>query len=117
MSVNLSVPVGSCAGDPTCIQNGAPSFFAQVSANLSTILGRLRAAAPNAEIILTGAWDSFIGAFDIADPLFEGLNAAMANAAAGKQARFADPFPLTPGPQPACLISVLSWFPFFHAEP
>src|SRR6266536_2035234 len=39
-----------------------------------------------------GAWDSFIGAFDIADPLLTALN-TMANVAAGQQAWFADPFP------------------------
>ena len=91
---DVSQFVGSCAGDSTCIQNGAPRFFVRIGMNLSTILRRLRAAAPNAEIILTGAWDSFIGAFDIADPLFEGLNAAMASVAAGLQVWFADPFPL-----------------------
>ncbi len=39
-----------------------------------------------------GAWDSFIGAFHIADPLLAALN-TMANVAAGQQAWFADPFP------------------------
>jgi lysophospholipase L1-like esterase len=89
---DVSQFVGSCAGDLTCIQNAAPAFFAQISMNLSTILRQLRSVAPNAEIMLTGAWDSFIGAFDIADPLLEALNATMANVAAGQQAWFADPF-------------------------
>jgi lysophospholipase L1-like esterase len=65
-----------------------------VGKNFLTILTQLRAAAPNSEIIVTGAWDSFIGTFDIADPLFEALNLSIANAAAKKQARFADPFPI-----------------------
>ncbi len=39
-----------------------------------------------------GAWDCFIGAFDIADPLLAALN-TMANVVAGQQAWFADPVP------------------------
>jgi hypothetical protein len=61
-----------------------------VSTNLNTILGGLRDAAPKAEIIVTGAWDSFIGAFDVADPLFQLLNASMAQVAAANLAWFAD---------------------------
>ena len=91
---DVSTLVNSCLGDLTCVQNGAPRFLAQVSTNLSTILQRLRAVAPNSEIIVTGAWDSFISSFEFADPLFEALNASMANVAAGQQTRFADPFPV-----------------------
>ena len=89
---DVSAFVNSCRGDRICLQNGAPGFLAQVNINFSTILRRLRAFAPNAEIIVTGGWDSFIGSFDFGDPLFEALNASMADAAAGKRARFADPF-------------------------
>jgi lysophospholipase L1-like esterase len=91
--------VGSCtdesgAIDPVCIQKGIPGFFHGVSTNLDTILGKLRAAAPNAEIIVTGTWDSFIGAFEFADPLFQLLNTSMANVAAANLVWFADPFPV-----------------------
>ena len=96
---DVRVFVGSCtdefgAIDPGCIQRGVPGFFQSVTTNLDIILGGLRAAAPNAEIIVTGAWDSFIGALQFADPLFQLLNTSMSNIAAANLAWFADPFPV-----------------------
>lgn len=91
---DVSQLVVSCGGDLTCVQHRAPGAIAQVSMNLSAILDRLRAEAPNAEIIVTGAWDSFIGAFSVGDPLFEALNVPMANVAGMGRSRFADPFPI-----------------------
>ena len=85
--------VSACNGAPTCIQNGAPSFLEKFGTSLSVILQSLRAAAPHAEIIVTGSWDSFIGSFDLGDPLFEALNKTMAVVAAQQRVRFADPFP------------------------
>lgn len=84
--------VGSCQGDLGCIQDRAPGFLAQIATNISAILGQLRSAAPNAVIIVTGAWDSFVDAFTFADPLFQVLNASLAQVAAANRARFANPF-------------------------
>jgi lysophospholipase L1-like esterase len=84
----------SCSFDIPCLQNRAPDFISRVSANLATILSQLRAAAPNAEIIVTGAWDSFIEDLVVADPLLQALNASMAAVARSQRAFFADPFPI-----------------------
>jgi lysophospholipase L1-like esterase len=81
-------------GDLACIQNGAPVAIAAYRARLTSILTRLRAAAPDAEIIVVGAYDPNIGAFAFADPLFTQLNQAQQAAAATVRARFADPFPV-----------------------
>jgi lysophospholipase L1-like esterase len=86
--------VNSCQGDLACIGAGAPQLIQGIGSRLATILRRLRAVSPNSEIILTGAWDSFIGAFEFADPLFQALNASMAAVAGNYGARFADPFPV-----------------------
>jgi lysophospholipase L1-like esterase len=87
--------VASCEpGDVVCIGNKAPEFLETIKANLTYAIQRLRNAAPNAEIIVTGAWDTFIGGFEFADPLFMMLNAEIADVAAAVQARFADPFPV-----------------------
>jgi lysophospholipase L1-like esterase len=87
--------VTSCApGDVVCLGKGAPALIRNIAHNLAIALERLRAAAPNAEIIVTGAWDPFIGGFEFADPLFITLNASIADVAATAQARFADPFPV-----------------------
>jgi lysophospholipase L1-like esterase len=94
-SNDVRLLVASCpAGDVVCIGNKAPEAIQAIDDNLTHALQRLREAAPKAEIIVTGAWDGFIGAFDFADPLFTILNASMADVAAAAQARFADPFPI-----------------------
>jgi lysophospholipase L1-like esterase len=81
-------------GDLACIQAGAPAAIAAYQARLTSILRHLRAAAPDAEIIVVGAYDPNIGAFAFADPLFTQLNQAQRAAAAAVRARFADPFPV-----------------------
>lgn len=83
-----------CEGDATCIESGAFKFIDDLSKDLAKILRVLRKEAPDADIIVTGSWDSFIDALEFADPLFQLLNASMAAAAGAEQAQFADPFPL-----------------------
>jgi lysophospholipase L1-like esterase len=83
-----------CQGDATCIETGAFKFIDDLSKDLSKILGALRKEAPNADIIVTGSWDSFIDALEFADPFFQLLNASMAATGAAEHVRFADPFPL-----------------------
>ena len=80
-------------GDLACLQAGAPTAIAAYQDRLTSILRQLRAAAPDAEIIVVGAYDPNIGAFAFADPLFTKLNQAQQAAAAAVRARFADPFP------------------------
>jgi hypothetical protein len=80
-------------GDLACIQNGAPAAITRYCTRLTAILGQLRAAAPDAEIILTGAYPD-AGEFSFADPLFTALNDAESMAGATVRARLADPFPV-----------------------
>jgi lysophospholipase L1-like esterase len=86
--------VHSCAGDVQCVQRGAPAAIAQYAARLRSILVQLRAAAPGATIVVVGAYNPNVGAFELSDPLFASLNAAQAAAARAVRARFADPFPV-----------------------
>jgi len=84
-----------CHFDLTCIQKGAPGVIAQISTNLAFILGQLRAVAPDAETIVTGAWDVIgFSDFAFADPLIEALNVSLASAATAARAQFANPFPV-----------------------
>jgi lysophospholipase L1-like esterase len=92
---DITAFIQSCPpGDLACIQNGAPEAIAQYRTRMTAILERLRAAAPDAEIILTGAYDPDVGEFSFADPLFTALNTAESMAGATVRARFADPFPV-----------------------
>jgi lysophospholipase L1-like esterase len=100
--------------DPACIQDHAPGFIANVSNRISAILGQLRSAAPDAEIILIGNPDTFTYALSFGDPLFQALNLSMAQAAAANRVRFADPFPvfnpqgdLTAEAQALCTLTLL----------
>jgi lysophospholipase L1-like esterase len=80
--------------DLTCVAQGAPAFIARLTDNLAVILNRLRVAAPDAEIIVTGSWDSFLDSLEFADPLFQFLNGSMSATTTVVRARFADPFPI-----------------------
>jgi lysophospholipase L1-like esterase len=84
----------ACQGDAACIQNGAFKFIDDLTKDLAKILRALHKEAPDADIIVTGTWDSFIDALEFADPLFQLMNASMAAAAAAERVRFADPFSL-----------------------
>jgi lysophospholipase L1-like esterase len=83
-----------CGFDLGCIQARVPMTIELLVANLDTILRRIRGVAPQAEIILTGPWDPFVGDFAVADPLFMAMDAAMADVIAANGARFADLFPI-----------------------
>ena len=83
----------ACGSDLSCVLSGAPATIDRFASNLDSILRRLRTTAPDAEIVVTGAWDSFVGDFAIADQLFIAMNEAMADVAARNGARFADVFP------------------------
>jgi len=83
----------NCRNLLACAQTRGPKVIASFAARLGSILGRLRATAPGAEIIVTGAWN-----FDQEHPsltaaLFRPLNGAMAREASKVKARFADPLP------------------------
>lgn len=90
----LSLIETTCNFNAACIVGGAPSLFAHVSANLGYILGKLRAAAPHAAIIVLGLYNPFGEKLTGADQLTAQLNEAMDKVAEGVNARFADPLPL-----------------------
>jgi lysophospholipase L1-like esterase len=82
--------------DPNCI----PNALVQVGANLDRALGELRAAAPDAEIIVMQYYDPYGVQFPTTVPVLQALNATIASAASAHRARLADaltPFNLAPG--------------------
>jgi lysophospholipase L1-like esterase len=70
----------------------ARSAIASVGSRLSSILRRLRAAAPSAEIIVAGAWNPEVDELERTQPLYRSLDAAIARAAAAWRARVANTF-------------------------
>jgi lysophospholipase L1-like esterase len=70
----------------------APSAIASFAARFGSILQRLRAAAPGAEIIVTGAWNPEADRLAQVEPLYRSVDAAIARAAAASRARVANMF-------------------------
>ena len=79
----------SCKGDPSCVVSHSAAGLARFNSRLSTIVGKLRAAAPRAEIILTGAWNFDVERRVQVDPLLRSIDAVIGRVAAGKRARVA----------------------------
>jgi lysophospholipase L1-like esterase len=98
--------------DPTCV----PTALAGVSANLDRALGELRAAAPNAEIIVMLYYDPFAAVAPASVAITSALNHAIATAAAAHGARVADAFaPINLAqPQPATLCALTLFCTSLH---
>jgi lysophospholipase L1-like esterase len=84
----------NCRDLLACAHSKGPKVIASFANRLGSILGRLRASAPGAEIIVTGAWNFDEEHPNLTTPLFRPLNAAMAREASRVHARFANPLPL-----------------------
>jgi len=84
----------NCRDLLACAHSKGPKVIASYANRLGSILGRLRASAPGAEIIVTGAWNFDEEHPNLTTPLFRPLNAAMAREASRVHARFANPLPL-----------------------
>jgi hypothetical protein len=81
----------------------APTAIASFASRFNSILERLRAAAPTAEIIVTGAWNPEADRLKQTQPLYRSLDAAVARAAASSRARVANmSAALSPNHTPAC---------------
>jgi lysophospholipase L1-like esterase len=93
----------TCKGKLACVRERAPGEIAAFGTRLTSILQRLRAAAPAAEMIVTGAWNIDPGSLEQLRPVYRSLDAAIARAASASRARFADTLPVfnPPGSLPA----------------
>lgn len=89
---DVTALVRSCARNLQCVEREAPAAIRAFSANLTLIMGRLRAAAPDADIVVTGTVNVNVGYFPQTDPLYQRLNTEIANVAADARAGFADTF-------------------------
>jgi lysophospholipase L1-like esterase len=85
----LPLLLDSCKGDLGCVRAQGPPLIASIGARLTSILKRLRAAAPDAEIIVTGAWNPDPRQLTELEPVYRSLNAAIAGAASRSDARVA----------------------------
>jgi lysophospholipase L1-like esterase len=84
----------ACKGDLVCIRSHASAGLTRFTSRLTSIVGQLRAAAPQAEIILTGAWNFDVEHLTQSDPLFRSIDARIARVAAAGKARVANMYPV-----------------------
>jgi len=70
----------------------ARSAIASFASRFKVILAQLRAAAPSAEIIVTGAWNPEADRLQQVEPLYRSVDAAIARAAAASGDRVANMF-------------------------
>jgi lysophospholipase L1-like esterase len=71
---------------------GAPKAIASFASRFDAILRQLRAAAPSAEIIVSGAWNPEADRFGQAGPLYRSVGAAISKRAGASRARVANVF-------------------------
>jgi lysophospholipase L1-like esterase len=84
----------ACKGDLVCIRSHASAGLSRFTSRLASIVGQLRAAAPGAEIILTGAWNFDVEHLTQTDPLFRSIDARITRVAAAGKARVANIYPV-----------------------
>jgi lysophospholipase L1-like esterase len=77
--------------------SSAPRVIAAFASRFEAIVKQLRAAAPAAEIIVTGAWDPEADRLARTEPLYRKLDAAISRVAAAAHVRTTDMFPALDG--------------------
>jgi lysophospholipase L1-like esterase len=90
----LPLLLDNCQGKAACVRAQGPRTIAAIGARLTAILKRLRAAAPDATIIVTGAWDIDPRSPAQLEPIYRALNASIARAASASGARVAKTLPI-----------------------
>jgi lysophospholipase L1-like esterase len=89
----LPLLLDKCKGNVACVRKRGPATIASIGSRLTSILHRLRAAAPTAEIIVTGAWNVDPNEVGQLQPIYRSLDAAIARAASASRARVAKTLP------------------------
>jgi lysophospholipase L1-like esterase len=113
--------LGICPGlDPTCVVAALPGILATVGQNLSNVLGRLRSAAPDAEIVLLQVYNPLEVPFPGSNVLATSLNDVIGNVAAAYRARVANAFPdfnlAQPQPDTLCALTLICTLGDIHAS-
>lgn len=75
-----------------CLKKKAPAAARAFGARLTSIVERLRAAAPRATIVLTGIWNFDAAHLEQTDSLVQSFNASTAKATVAAHARYASTF-------------------------
>jgi lysophospholipase L1-like esterase len=94
----LPLLLDKCKGNVGCVRQLGPRTIASFGSRLTSILQRLRAAAPTTEIIVTGAWNVDPNQLQQLRPIYRSLDASIARAASASRARVAKALPVFNAP-------------------
>ena len=87
---DIGVLEEACKGRVRCVRKHAPRAVAKLGSRLRSILVQLRAAAPQAEIIATGAWNFEVGRLARVAFLYRSIDKRIKRSATRAGARVAD---------------------------
>ena len=90
----LPLLLDTCKGRIECVRKHAPAATASFGSRLRAILGQLRAAAPTAQIVVTGAWNPDPTSLRQLRSTYRSLEASIARAAAAAGVRIARMLPV-----------------------
>ena len=90
----LPLLLDTCKGKVACARKRGPEAIAAFGSRLTSILRRLRAAAPSAEFIVTGAWNPDPGRIAALKAIYRSLEASIVRAATASHARVAKMLPV-----------------------
>jgi len=90
----LHLLLDECNNNAACVRSRGPGAVASFGDRLTSILERLRAAAPTAEIIVTGAWNVDPKQLEQLRPIYRSLDGSIARAAAASRSRVAEGLPV-----------------------
>jgi len=90
----LPLVLDTCKGKVACVRKRGPATIAAFGTRLAAIVRQLRAAAPAAEIVVTGAWNPDPSQLARFEPIYRSLETSIARAAAASHARVAKMLPV-----------------------
>lgn len=90
----LPVLLDTCQGNAACAQERGPKEIAAFGTRLTSIIRKLRAAAPTAQIVVTGAWNPDPSQLVALKATYSSLETTIVRAAAPSHARVARMIPV-----------------------
>jgi lysophospholipase L1-like esterase len=90
----LPLLLDTCKSDVACVRKRGPKTIAAFGSRLRSVVRRLRGAAPEADIVVTGAWNPDPRQLEQLKPTYRSLEAAIVRAAGPSGARVAKMLPV-----------------------
>jgi len=90
----LPFVLDTCKGEAACVRKRGPAAIAAFGTRLASIVRQLRAAAPDAEIVVTGAWNPIPSQLRPFEPIYRSLETSIVRAATPSHARVAKMLPV-----------------------